>query len=422
MAYSIVMPQLSDSMSEGKLISWKVKEGDRVKVGDVIAEVESDKAIMEVQSFKSGIVKELKITEGSTAPVGSVIAIIEESNTTHTADKIETKAPKAEPKKQDIEESKETNIKEPKKAPKEHTQEFKSVNEIVEGYASPRAKALASRLKLDIKSLQNRGKLPKPAHYADIEALHTKRYFTPKALRLLQDYNLSPTLFSADKKYRYDTVMEYIIEHKIPKIETIDSIQKAVINTVERATQKPVYHIYDSISSGMLNNHITQRYTITVWLVKLISEMMMQNELFRARLSQDKIQIFPTASISIAVSHGKRLYMPVIKDANLKSIDEIADELIAIKDRVINNRITKEDLEGSTFGISNLGMVGIERFDAMINGDDSGIIAIGSAIDGKIAVTMTLDHRIINGWQGAEAMMSLKELSQDEKFFEKYTK
>ncbi len=85
MAYNIVMPQLSDSMEEGKLISWKVKPGDRVKVGDTIAEVESDKAIMEVQTFHDGVVKELKAKEGESVPVGTVIAVIEEAGASSSA-------------------------------------------------------------------------------------------------------------------------------------------------------------------------------------------------------------------------------------------------------------------------------------------------------------------------------------------------
>jgi pyruvate dehydrogenase E2 component (dihydrolipoamide acetyltransferase) len=117
------------------------------------------------------------------------------------------------------------------------------------------------------------------------------------------------------------------------------------------------------------------------------------------------------------MAHNEALYMPVFKDLNLKDIEKIAEEMQLLKNAVKAGSLSPEQMQGSTFGLSNLGMTGIERFDAMINGKDCGIAAVGSDIDGKIAVTLTIDHRIINGYQAAEFMQTLKSLAVDPLFF-----
>ncbi len=416
MAYEIVMPQLSDSMNEGKLISWKVKEGDSVKSGDVIAEVESDKAIMEVQTFRDGIIKELKIKDGDSASVGSVIAIIEDNGT--AIQKAEVKKPKIEPKPKESETEKKKSIKKEPETSKNIVEKRRDIHVEIEGVASPRAKALAGQYGIDIQAMQKEGKLSKPAHTQDIKDFIYKRYFTPKAIKLMQEYHLDFDTFELNHKYRYSEIIEYIKSYDIPMPQALSSMQKAVINTVTKAQQKPVYHIYDYIDATLLQEYSNEEKSITVWLLKLFAQAMMDIEEFRSKLSRDSIQIFPNASISLAMASGKALYMPVFRDINLKSSDDIAKELANMKQKVKEGRVEPNDLKGSTFGISNLGMTGIDRFDAMINQDDSAIVAIGANKDGKIAITLTIDHRLINGWQGAMFMQRLKELARDKKMFE----
>ena len=458
MAYNIVMPQLSDSMEEGKLISWKVKPGDHVKVGDTIAEVESDKAIMEVQTFHEGIVKELKVKEGESVPVGTVIAVIDTGAKSvvgsrqseeqvkpvassaqsavgsETSEKLEVRSEKEEPTQEHkvadngSSTPKQTNDKEGHN-PVQTTNDEKSIlDEILgetesqhsseaTGIASPKARALAAKWGLEIEALQKEGKLPTPAHERDIKTYYYRRYFTAKALKLLQEYNLSPERFAVGKKHTEKEILDYIAEHEIPKVEPFDAMRKAIIATVTEAQKKPVYHIYDAMDATLLKAHESERFTLTVWLLKLFAEAMIRHEDFRKTLGDGGFQLWPNASISLAMARGEALYMPVFRDLNRKSVDRIADELAAMKEKVKAGRVTPEDLEGSTFGISNLGMTGIERFDAMINGQDTGIAAIGSEVEGKISVTLTLDHRIINGWQGAQFMQTLKALAQDKAFF-----
>ncbi len=421
MAYEIVMPQLSDSMEEGTLVSWKVKVGDSVKQGDVIAEVESDKAIMEVQSFKAGTVEALTLSEGESAAVGTVIARIA----------VDTKIGE---KKLEAEE------KEAMRIPEEHLNALESVTlvpnntrlkpsspdltgtpveekMIASGTASPKAKALAAKYGMDIEKLQEDKKLPKPAHTIDIRKFYESRYFTKKALRVLSEYDLSTDLFEKGRKYSESDIVNYIKTYNIPLPQKLSSMQKNIITTVTAAAQKPVYHIYDHMDSRLLNAYADDKYTLTFWLIKLFSEAMMQHEVFRTTLGSNGMQVWPNASLSVAMANEYALYMPVFKACDTMSMETLYETLKRFKVSVKEGRILSEEMKGSTFAISNLGMTGIERFDAMINGNDCGVAAIGAEKEGKISVTLTLDHRIVNGWQGAAFMQTLKTLAEDPLFF-----
>lgn len=399
MVYEIAMPQLSDSMEEGTLISWKVKAGDEVKVGDVIADVESDKAIMEVQSFKDGVVRELKLKEGETALVGTVMAVID-------TDKEFTKVVKPEV----VDKPKDRKI-EPMPVKKE------SIVTKNEGTASPKAKLEAKKYGIEIKKLQKSGRLPTPAHKQEIEDFYIHRYFTPKALKLIDKYHLSVDLFEKGKKYGERDIFDFIEKDNIPLPKLLTPIDKAMISNVMEAVKKPVYHLYDEIDVTKLKQFANIEATITVWFIKLIGEAMMQSDSFRTTLGTEEFQVWSNASISVAMADGDMLYMPVFKNVNRKSVREISQDLKDFKEKIKTKRFFPDDFKGSIFGISNLGMVGIRQFDAMVNRNDSGIAAIGSEDGGKVAVTLTMDHRIINGFQAAEFMKTLKRLALDANFY-----
>ena len=451
MAYEILMPQLSDSMEEGKLVNWKVHPGDRVETGDVIAEVESDKAVMEVQSFKDGLVEELKVQEGESVPVGTVIAVLETPGSGRDEEKGERGEPKKErsgaespseesvPPQEGAEGSKsvvdelfgsETKPSGPKEAKKSEAEEGTgragqkaAAGFVVSGEASPKARAVAAAYGVDIEALQRAGKLPVPAHEADIKEWYLRRYFTPKALRLIELYGLDAGDFErSERKVDEKGVKEYIKKRRIPLPKPISSNRKAVITAVTNSSKKPVYRIYDTIDTALLKRYETKELTYTVWLLKLFAEAMMEHEEFRTTLKGESLYVWPGASISLAMAEGEDLYAPVFKDLDTKGAEEISSILEEMKKRITSKRIGPDDLSGSTFGLSNLGMTGIERFDAMINREDCAIAAVGSEIEGEIAITLTVDHRIVNGYQAALFMRTVKRLAADESFFERAKK
>jgi len=442
-----VMPRLSDSMDEGKLIEWKIRPGDLVKNGDVVAEVESDKAVMEIQTFKSGRVKDILIDPGSTVSVGTPMAVIDTDSTAKvTTEEVAQKAESGgdESKKQSTSETKitkneessekEQNSQPPKTAATARTdtdsidtaeqspldiilgisESSKSAkHSYTGGNSSPRARAEAAKYGLNIEKLQKEDKLPVPAHLANIKRYRLSHYFTPKALELMARYRISDELFDTGKKHDEKEILDYIQSHEIPLPQTLSLAQKSMITVVEEAAKRPVYHMSDFIDTGLIKKHESKELTVTVWLLKLFAEAMMKQRFFRMSLLDGSIQVWPNASISLAVADGDHLYMPVLRDINKKSPAQISQELQSIKSRVKERRLSKEDLSGSTFGLSNLGMTGVRQFDAMINKRDCAIAAIGSEIEGKIMVTLTVDHRIINGYQAAEFLQTLKSLAED---------
>jgi pyruvate dehydrogenase E2 component (dihydrolipoamide acetyltransferase) len=408
--YEIVMPQLSDSMDEGKLISWKVNVGDTVHAGDTIAEVESDKAVMEVQSFKDGVVKELKVKAGDEAKIGSVIAVID---TGLKADENIPSQPKAEPKPAPKPQTKEE--------PQAHvdildelfstdeqasTEQQKRPLTKTQSNISPKAKAKAASYGLDIDAIAQK-ESKAIVHDKDVDAYMQEKYFTPKALRLLKEYQLSMKLFDLKHKIDEKEVQEYIQLHEIPLPLALTPMQKAIIANVNEAVKRPIYHLYESISDELLLKH--HEHSITVWLIKIVSKVMMSHDAFRSTLSEGAVSVWPNASISVAVANDKDLYMPVVKDANKLKPDEIDAKLKSFKSKLQNSAFSAADMQGSTLGISNLGMLGVERFDAMLNKNDAAIIAVGTSIEGRISLTLTADHSLINGYEAALFMKDVKE-------------
>lgn len=403
MDYKILMPQLSDSMDEGKLISWKVKVNDSVSIGDVIAEVESDKAIMEVQSFKNGVILALNIKEGETAPVGTVMASIEIQG--KAVDPVEQKeevvlneGPKTEPK------------------IKKHARSRKVENNLPQGSASPKAKVFAKDYGLDIQKLQKLESLPVPAHENDIKRYYEKRYFTAKALHLIKEYALEQSAFTDAKKHDSQAIASYVQINNIPMFRPLESFQKALIKTVEDSLAKPTYHIYDHISSELLEKNTY--HSITVWLIKIFARAMRDFEGFRSVLTKEGMQVWSYPSISVAMAKDRLLYMPVFKNADALSLQAVEKSLFEYQEKIKEGRLTRLEMQGSSFGISNLGMTGIEGFDAIINQDDCAIAAIGASMNGKISVTLTVDHRIVNGYEAALFMQKVKSLAQDKDFFQ----
>ena len=389
MDYEIKMPILSDTMEKGKLIKWHVKEGDKVKKGDVIAEVESDKAIMEVQTFKDGIIKKLLAKEGEEIAVKNPIAIIETEKITKTKEKKEEK--EEEKKKEEKEEKEEI--------PPILEEISKEITSIPKGIASPLAKKMAQKEGIDIEKLQKESILPSPAHAKDIQQETLKRYFTPKAIKLLDEYQIDYKSFKLDHKIDSNEIKKFIKQNNIPKIVEPSSNQKAVIKNVVNSQKKPVFYMFETFEIEK-----EPKYKLTSIILKRLGIVMQNHPMTRAVLEEEKYKIYPNSNISLAVYKDNKLFMVVCKNVEQKSIEEIDKWVRDLKKR----DFTIEDFKGSTFGLSNLGMFEIKSFTAMINQNDSGILAVGALDKKSINMTFTFDHRVINGVQAALFIKDLK--------------
>ena len=369
MSYEITMPVLSDTMDKGVLVKWHKKEGDYVKKGEVIAEVESDKAVLEIESFYDGYIH-LLANEGDEIEVKKTIAIIDDKPTLKTKPKISTKT-----------ETKKKTIKKEKKSLKKEIKKIKG--------ASPLAKKLAKQYKIDISNL------PTPIHEKDIKEYLLNRYFTPKAKKLVLEYNIFDE-FDLNHKIDSNEVLEYIKQNNIPKKVKLSPNQQAVIKNVEKAIQKPTFRIFEEVTLPKTD------YKLTTIFIKALSNTMIKHP--KSRTNEEFLE-YPTSNISIAVNKDDGLYMVVLKNIENLSLEEINNFLKEVKTK----RLTIKDLKGSTFGISNLGMFGVDSFDSLINDKDSGILSIGTNKNGKIKLIFTFDHRIFNGVEAALFVKDFKE-------------
>ncbi len=405
MEYEITMPRLTDTMETGKIIRWLKNVGDKVERNEPIVEVESDKAVMEVPSFQSGILKKILAEEGDEIPVGKPIAILETEEKVRIVVKEKKKEEKPKP-----------SEKEEKKI-EVHIEEVKE-EKLPKGAASPAARKLAAKLGIDIKSLQEKGKIPSPAHEKDIKEYFYSQFFTKEALEIAKSHNLSPEeLYSTlKKKITKKVILEYIEENNIPEEKDIPSIQKSLISSLQRSLEIPTYHIYETFDFSFVK--WDKEKTFTVWFIKILGDFMMKYPQLRTVYKNGKYYTYPGSNITVAVATEEgELFAPVIKQVNKKSLKEIADVLHTFRDKSINKSFTVEDLKGGTFAVSNLGMFGVEYFDAIIPPEHSGIVAIGVEKEDKTAkLTFSFDHRIINGREAAIFVEDFKKAFKDKKY------
>ncbi|GBC87994.1 Dihydrolipoyllysine-residue acetyltransferase component of pyruvate dehydrogenase complex [bacterium HR13] len=399
MDYEVVMPQFSDTMERGKVVRWLKKEGDYVEKGEVLAEIEAEKAVMELQSFRSGILKKITVNEGEEVPVKTTIAIIELTEKRPVVEKPpEIKKPEEKPVEKVVEKK---------------VEEIKPVEriELPPGLASAYAKVLASQYGIDLQELQKEGRLPSPAHEKDIMELLSERYFTPKALETLRDYHLDPIKlleFFKGEKITEDMLLEYIEEFNIPKRVPISSVQKSLIANLTRSIKHPHFRIYETFDLSLIP--WDKDITLTHWLIKIVGDAMMYFDRLRATVEEDHYLITPNADVGVAISVDDELYAPVIRKVNKKSLLEIAKEARELREKAQAGKLTLEDVKGGTLTISNMGMFGIASFDAVIPYGQVCIISVGALDEnGRASINFTFDHRAVNGTHGALFVKHLKE-------------
>ncbi|SHK57253.1 dihydrolipoamide acetyltransferase family protein [Thermocrinis minervae] len=402
MDYEIVMPQFSDTMERGKVVRWLKKEGEFVQKGDVIAEIEAEKAVMELQAFKSGILKAILVEEGQEVEVGKPIALLELKG--------------------EATQEKEPTVKEVTKQPKEEKPVFEKpkINverlELPSGFASPYAKVLAKEYNINLEELQKEGRLPSPAHAKDVQEFLTERYFTPKALELLKEYelNIKEVLEEfGEVKITEDMLLAFIEKRGIPRKVPVSSVQKALIaNLTKSVLSFPYFHIHEVFDFSFIPK--IEGITLTHWIVKIVGDSMQVFERLRAIYREDHYLILPSSNVSVAVAVGEDLYNPVVKSVEKKNLRQIANELNQLRKRAEEKKLSLEEIQGATLTVSNLGMLGIRSFDAVLPYGHACIVAVGAMDqEGKAHLTFTFNHVVLNGFTAALFVKHLKERFSD---------
>ena len=388
MAEVINMPRLSDTMEEGTLAKWFKKVGDTVKEGEILAEIETDKATMEFESFHDGILLHVGIDEGSTAPVDSIIAIIgsKGEDISSFLKNDDTKV-KEDPKP------------EVKEEPKTVSNNNKPNDRIL---ISPLAKRLAKEKGIDIPSVKGTGDNGRIIK-RDIDSFKPSNYS--------QFSQPSPQLTESSYETQNSTMRKAIAKR-----------------LADSKFSAPHYYLnieleMDNMISFRKQFIQTQNIKISFndIIAKAVSLSLAKHPKVNSRWYDDKIIFNEHVHLGVAVAVDDGLIVPIVKFANSKDLPQINSEIKDFAERAKNKKLTPAEIEGSTFTISNLGMFGIESFTSIINQPNSAILSIGAIVQKPIIknneivigntmkLTLACDHRTVDGATGSLFLKTLKE-------------
>jgi len=409
MTIDILMPALSPTMEVGTLAKWMVKKGDIIKAGDLLAEIETDKAIMEFEAVDEGTILELSVKEGQTdITVNSVIAkITSETLETPTNNK-KSQEPLAEVN-PDVDNLK---IKENLSSNIEQINNAKNKKNRI--FATPLAKRIAKEKNIDLSKINGsgpRGRIIK----ADIDNLSNK-----SGSIQLNTYETNLLEKSIGQK-----VLENYAGKDYTKVE-IDSMRKTIISRLTAAKQTiPHYYLRRDIKVDSLLNLRSQmneglrkreiKITINDFIIKACAIALQEVPECNVIWGGDEILKFKASDIAVAVAIEGGLITPVLFDLEKKGLIDISIEMKSLAERARNKQLKPNDYQGGSFSISSLGMMGIKNFDAVINPPHGSILAVGAvqkqpcftqegtiSSQDVISVTLSADHRMIDGAIGAK--------------------
>lgn len=410
MAEIIRMPRLSDTMEEGNIVGWLKNEGDTVEPGDVLAEVETDKATMELESFFSGVLLYIGIKEGP-VPVDGIIAIIGKKGEDYK--KILSEAENSESKVESKEDAPVAKLEQPKEisTPSIKTevavqpQVVQSNDDSNRVKASPLAKSMAREAGIDISNVSGTGEGGRVTK-KDVQT------YTPSSSVAV---NSSQSVITESNDVQYGDI-------------PVTQMRKVIARRLgESKFSAP--HFYLTIEINMdnaiaarksINEDSEVRISFNDFIVKSCAASLRQHPMINASWLGDKMTVHEDINIGVAVAVPDGLLVPVINHADRKSLSYINKEVKALAKKAKEKKLQPAEMTGNTFTISNLGMFDIDEFTAIINPPDACILAVGGisqkpvvkngeiVVGSIMKVTLSCDHRIVDGVTGAKFLTTLK--------------
>ena len=433
MAEVIRMPRMSDTMEEGVIVSWLKQEGEEVESGETLAEVETDKATMELDSFSDGILLHIAVKEGP-VPINGIIAVIGEKGedwkaAIEAAGGVQVASAATAPAPTPVAQA-ETSAAAPAVA--------EAASDGARIKASPLAKSMAREAGLDLRTLigsGDQGRIVKK----DVEAvLGGARPMTTHTPSIAAQPVTAPTPAAApttSPAAEKPAVQAFAFSGSdSSKAETVSQMRKAIAKSV--VTNKfSAPHFYLTINMDMekaiaarkqMNEIAPTKISFNDLVIKAAAAALQQHPYINASwIDPNQINFHQHVHIGVAVATPDGLLLPVIRNANMKSLSQINVE---VKEKAGLARIKKlplEDMQGSTFMISNLGMFGVEEFTAIISQPNACSLAVGTIVDtpvvkdgevvpGKMMkVTLSCDHRVVDGAIGAQFLQTFKGIMED---------
>ncbi|TXE07302.1 pyruvate dehydrogenase complex dihydrolipoamide acetyltransferase [Gelidibacter salicanalis] len=406
----VTMPRLSDTMEEGTVATWLKKEGDTVEEGDILAEIETDKATMEFESFQSGTLLYIGLQEGETAKVDSLLAIIGPEGTdgkaiaknySATGSEKKEEAPKKESSEAEKKEAPKAPVKEEKKdAPVAASTTTSDSSRV---FVSPLARRMAEEKGINLSEVKGSGENGRVVK-RDIE-------------------NYSPGASSPASAAKFVPAGQEDFEEK-PNSQMRKIIAKRLAESKFTAP-----HYYLNVEFDMANAIAFREQFNTIpdtkisyndMIVKACALALKLHPQVNSQWFADKMRLNNHVHIGVAVAVEDGLVVPVVKFANEQSLPQIGAAVRDFAKRSRNKKLTPQEMEGSTFTVSNLGMFGIESFTSIINQPNSAILSVGAILEKPVVkngqvvaghtmkLSLACDHRTVDGATGAEFLQTLK--------------
>ena len=422
MSVNILMPALSPTMEEGTLAKWLVKEGDKIQSGDLIAEIETDKATMEFEAVDEGIIGKLLVSEGSEGvKVNSPIAVIlddgEELKVNETADLVvDTEHTKLEITKEEVVENKEPSM-----------NVIQNSNTRI--FATPLARRLAREKGVDLGNISGSGPHGRIVK-TDILDVNVSSVDTNQVS--LKNPVLGTNVQQADGS----SITNLYADREFKEIP-LNNMRKTVASRLTEAKQNvPHFYLRKEVKidellqvRARLNAHLAEKnnkLSINDFIIKSCALALQSVPTANAIWAEDKILQLKPSDIAVAVSVEDGLFTPIIRDADTKSLSNISKEMKDLAGKARSKKLMPSEYQGGSFSISNLGMFGVDNFDAVINPPHGAILAVGRGLQKPIvnedetisvanlmSLTLSVDHRVIDGALGAKLLQSITKYLED---------
>ncbi|PYL60158.1 MAG: pyruvate dehydrogenase complex dihydrolipoamide acetyltransferase [Verrucomicrobia bacterium] len=433
----IQMPKLSDTMTEGTLVAWKKKKGDQVSAGEVLAEIETDKATMEWESPEDGTLTEIYVEEGGKVNVGDKIAFI--GGEGEEAPKKEEKDKKPEPKEQ--EKPKEPKKEEKPEAPKEEKKEEKKAAppkaekkkpeaedrppapekvEEARVKASPVARRVAAEFGVDLSSVKGTGPEGRVTE-TDVRAAAKSVAAVANRGPAKAELKAVPSIKAGESARIQLSGMRKIIAQRL--VESLGPVPHFYLSI--NVDAGPLMEAREELKSAG-EEADTAKITVNDFVSKAAVMAAVKVPRVNASFDGDTIVQYADVDLGIAVAIEDGLLTPVIRAAQKKSLREISELARDLAHRARNKRMKPEEFQGGTFTVSNLGGMGIDIFSAVINPPQGFILAVGKitkvpviddsdqiAVGQRMSLTMSCDHRVIDGALGAQYLKELRQLLEN---------
>ena len=431
----IRMPKMSDTMTEGTIVAWHKKEGDAVKSGDVLAEVETDKATMDLEAYEEGTLLYIGVKEGASVAVDAVIAVIGEKGANFKVlvdGSGSGSAPAGQaPANSAVAEQAISAPPEKPAQPAEATQNGHETNGRVK--ASPLAKAIAEQKGINLQQVHGTGPEGRIVK-ADVESFSLPTAVAP--VKPAAQPQMVPAPQPTEAQVAPAPASQPVAA-PAPAGEYEDVPVSQMRKTIARRLSESLFtapHFYLTMEINMdkamalrtqVNAVAPVKVSFNDFVIKASALALKQHPNVNSSWLGDKIRKYGYVNIGVAVAVDEGLLVPVIRNADQKTLSTISGEVKMLAGKAKDKKLQPKDWEGSTFSISNLGMFGIDEFTAIINPPDACILAVGAikqtvVFDGEtprpanvMKVTLSCDHRVVDGAMGAAFLQSLKGFLED---------